>query len=379
MGGAERYLLKLVKALQSRGYTVSLYTVDRTDWDKVSEVQGINTRPDIEYYTQKKELELGNIFTWIKAGIIYLWLLIRAREETDLSINNYGEILPIISDISIIHAVPLVEKNGNTYNIPLWELIQPIFGFIHGTLAKKTSKLIITNSKYNKELIQKHYKAEIVVINPPIETPRYYGEQKNGRILSVARISPNKNLQAITEIANRSYRNRFIVAGKTDQNSEKVLRVLREMRNIDVYINPQRESLLELMKRSSVLLSTQQDEAFGMVVVESMGVGCIPVVYRGGGPWTDIMDENEEVIGFSYGSTLEAQERIEQILGDGELRSQMRENCVKRSMEFNTEIFEEKITTTIEGYQPLCQEDNYAKIYRLIKKVENIRVPVLRG
>ncbi len=192
-GGAERYLLELVNVLQRTGNSVCLYTVDKTDWDKLDEIQGINTRPDREYYSQEKKLELGNIFSWIKAGIVYLWLLISAREETDLSINNYGEILPIISDISIVHAVPVIAKNGNSYSIPLWDIIHPVFVFIHGTLAKKTSRLIITNSKYNMEKIRKQYDAEIVVVNPSIETPRYYGEQKNGRILSIARISPNKN------------------------------------------------------------------------------------------------------------------------------------------------------------------------------------------
>ena len=141
------------------------------------------------------------------------------------------------------------------------------------------------------------------------------------------------------------------------------------MRNIEVYINPKRESLLELMKRSSVLLSTQRDEAFGIAVVEAMGVGCIPVVYRGGGPWTDIMEEKEGFIGFSYNDTIEAQGRIEKILGDGELRAQMRENCVNRSRNFNTEIFEEKITKIIEDYQPQRSEDNLTILYRWVRKV----------
>ena len=143
------------------------------------------------------------------------------------------------------------------------------------------------------------------------------------------------------------------------------------MRNVEVHINPPRGSLLELMRRSSVLLSTQRDEAFGMAVVEAMGLGCIPVVYRGGGPWTDILEEKDGFTGFSYEDTGEAQERIEQILSDGELRAQMRENSVKRAREFSTEIFEEKIMKIIEGYQPNRGEDNFTKLYRWVRKVED--------
>jgi glycosyltransferase involved in cell wall biosynthesis len=222
-GGAERYLLELVNVLQKAGYSVCLYTVDKTDWEKLGEIQGISTRPDKEPYRQEKRLEPSNLVSWIKAASIYTWILVRAREESDLSINNYGEVLPIISDISIVHAVPVIAKNGNAYNIPLWDVLQPIFRYLHGALTKKTSKIIITNSRYNEKKVNEHYHTETKVVNPPIATASYYGEKKNGRILSIARISPNKNLQTITQIANRSHRNRFIIAGKTSQNSEKIL------------------------------------------------------------------------------------------------------------------------------------------------------------
>ncbi len=151
------------------------------------------------------------------------------------------------------------------------------------------------------------------------------------------------------------------------------------MRNIEVYIKPPRVNRVELMKQCSILLSTQQDEAFGMVVVEAMSMGCIPVVYRDGGPWTDILEEKDGIIGSSYENTLEAQEKIEQILGDGELRAEMRENSVKRSREFSAEVFEEKITRTIKEYQPLHQDDNFTKIYRWIKKMGEIKARLSRG
>ena len=271
-GGTERYLIEMVKALQTAGYSVSIYTIDKTDWEKIREIQGITAKPTHEHYRQEKKLEPGTVFSWMKMVLVYAWLLIRAREETDISVNNYGEVLPIISSVSIVHAVPLIEKTNNPYSIPLWELLSPLFHHMHGFLKKKTSKHIITNSRFNMEKIRKHYTVDIHVINPPI-TATYYGERKDGTILSIARISPNKNLQMITEIANRSHRNRFLIAGKTEPNSDKVLRVLHEMRNIEVHINPPRDSLIQLMKQSSILLSTQPDEAFGMAIVEAMGMG----------------------------------------------------------------------------------------------------------
>ncbi|MBE0634055.1 glycosyltransferase, partial [Candidatus Bathyarchaeota archaeon] len=123
--------------------------------------------------------------------------------------------------------------------------------------------------------------------------------------------------------------------------------MLREMRNIEVYINPPRASLIELMQHSSIMLSTQPDEAFGMAVVEAVSMGCIPVVYRDGGPWTDILEENDGVYGYAYENAVEATERIEEILGDGELRARLRENSIQRSKEFDSAKFVLKILKII--------------------------------
>lgn len=378
-GGAERYLLVLTSALQRRGYSVSLYTIDRTEWEKLLEIQGIETRPDKEYFLQEKPLEPTGLISWIRATIRYVWLLIWAREETELCINNYGETLPVISDISIVHAVPLIAKNGNPYNIPLWEYTRHIYEYIHRRLAAKTSEIIITNSRYNMEKIRPHYESRTYVVNPPVATSTYYGGQKNGRILTIARISPNKDLQRVTNIANITHRNRFIIAGKTDQHSERVLKVLREMRNIDLHINPPRLRLMELMQRSSILLSTQMDEAFGMAIVEAMSVGCIPLVYRGGGPWTDILEEKEGDIGYAYESEEEAAEKIKLLLGDSKHRNQLRERCVERSKEYNPELFEEKIIRIIEDAMPVRPEDFYTRLYRARMRLKAIRAPWSRG
>ena len=204
-GGAERYLIETMKALQEAGYSVNLYTVDKTNWDRIREIQGITVLPENEFYRREKKLEPSSIFSWLRAALLYFWLLIRAREEADISVNNYGEIIPIISDISIIHAVPLISKNNNSYSIPLWEIIAPIFHYVNGFLKSKTSREIITNSRYNMEKIRQHYDSKTTVIHPPI-TGTYYSERKDGTILSIARISPNKNLQMITEIASRTHR-----------------------------------------------------------------------------------------------------------------------------------------------------------------------------
>ena len=130
---------------------------------------------------------------------------------------------------------------------------------------------------------------------------------------------------------------------------------------------------MELMKHSSILLSTQPDEAFGMAIVEAMGMGCIPVIYRSGGPWTDILEEKEGETGYAYETPAEAAKHIEQILGDSELRTRLRENSVKKSRDFNEEKFRIQIQNVIRNIEPERKEDRLTTIYRLIKRIDEFK------
>lgn len=65
-------------------------------------------------------------------------------------------------------------------------------------------------------------------------------------------------------------------------------------RYVDLYPNPQREEIIGLMKESSVYLSTQPDEVFGMAVLEAMIAGCVSVVYLNGGHGTTYSEHRTE-------------------------------------------------------------------------------------
>jgi glycosyltransferase involved in cell wall biosynthesis len=112
--------------------------------------------------------------------------------------------------------------------------------------------------------------------------------------------------------------------------------------------------------------------------VEAMSMGCIPVVYRDGGPWTDILGETEGVYGYAYENAVEAAERIEEILGDGELRASLRENSIQRSKEFDSEKFGSRILKIIETTQHSNDEDWLTKVYKGIRKIGEIKALSLR-
>jgi len=387
-GGAERYCLEMLDTLVKNGYKVRLYTIDQTDWEMIQRTHNLSTRARKEVYLQSNPLEPNGILSWIKTALAYTWLLIQATEESDICINNYGEIMPFFAQVSVVHSVPMSSITGNHYNIPLWGLVRRGYITLFRYLEEKHgSKVIIINSKYNAENLNK--KRAIVIIHPPVQLPQITQVEKNGEILTVSRIKLSKNLRKIAEIASTSPRNRFNLAGKTERGSERFINELRRFKNVEVYTNPNRDTVLNLRNECSIYLSTQTNEAFGMAIVEALSLGCIPLIYRDGGPWLDIFEEQED-IGLAYTNTDEAINKIKRILEDEELRSRLRENGAERAKEYTSTRFRARFLEFIDTLEPQGKQDtqifrSYRWLINLKRRLKNpmtrlraTRVPLLR-
>ena len=135
-------------------------------------------------------------------------------------------------------------------------------------------------------------------------------------------------------------------------------------------MNPHRTKIIELMNQCSVYLSTQKDEAFGIAIVEAMSLGCIPLVYHGGGPWTDILLENEKT-GLGYSTSDEAVEKIRMILMDETRRAKLRENGAIRAQAFTEYVFRQSFTDFINTLEPMEKQEK--RLYQLYRKLRRIR------
>ncbi|MCK4438845.1 glycosyltransferase, partial [Candidatus Bathyarchaeota archaeon] len=134
--------------------------------------------------------------------------------------------------------------------------------------------------------------------------------------------------------------------------------------------NPRRDEIIGLMKESSVYLSTQPNEAFGMAVLEAMSAGCVPVVYRDGGPWHDILCARNGEVGYGYTTGEEAAGCIADVLSDEGLRELLRMNAVRRANEFTRERFRDGLIRIVEGAEHIKMQggrllDAYLYLSRL--------------
>jgi glycosyltransferase involved in cell wall biosynthesis len=91
-------------------------------------------------------------------------------------------------------------------------------------------------------------------------------------------------------------------------------------------------------------------ETFGISIVESMAAGCIPVVYKDGGPWYDILEERDGLYGYSYNTVEETIEKIRDIISNPYRHVEVSERARLRALVFDEQIFKAKFREIIKSF-----------------------------
>lgn len=350
IGGAERVCLKTMECLRKSNHRVATYTVDKTNWGRVSGYWGKEIKPDSEVWHIRRSWMLRLPFLgWILYGTLFLDLLIKAKRRNALSFNNYGEIFPFVADFSYIHSKPLFSMNPteNPYGVPLWALGAKLYMILIRMMKRLFNvSNILTNSRYNRGVIYESLGRTALILYPPagkyLPPPAI---DKRPQVLTISRLSPGKGLEEIPKIAALVSRDAcFIVAGPPAEGDPGLLESLRRASaSLRVVLNPTQGALMRLRLESSIYLSTQQSEAFGLAVVEAMSCGCVPLTPKDGGPWMDILNSRQGEYGYAYSSVAEAASTIDRLLSDDSLRAAVSGRARLRSTRFGDERFERSL------------------------------------
>jgi len=364
-GGAEKFLLEMIRSLSNAGHETNLYTLDRVRWDQLTHSYGSGTHPVKEFYTYDNLPGLDSPLNWCLLAIAYLRLLVQAKESVDgISINNYGEVFPFISDFSYIHSIPLFTKPKknelNPYSVPFWIHLSRGYRIAHLFLRSRLSEVILTNSVYNADIIERSLGIKPIILSPPIQVQksRLQIVEKDAVVLSMSRFSKTKMLDNIPRIAHKTKSKcRFVVVGHLNTESlhvfdafHKLCQRLGVQDRVEVIINPCQKKIEEWFRKARVYLSTQPTEAFGMAVAEAMSFGCVPIVPRSGGPWLDILKGEQGTYGFSYTSLCEAARLIDRILPDEQLTRDIQIRVEERVKDFSSEYFSKGFVGLIERH-----------------------------
>jgi len=313
IGGGQEIGISITKALQDR-FKVDLITdryhpkLNRSLFDNVTETR-------YSYYE-------GINFVRLLFNIMALRADLKHNKKDivlhDLSINNHPNVFLFNADINIIHEPFLRDniKSGAvsrflTENLISASKIYSIYSDATFVLAGNYIRdRIVDDCTYlgiNPRLHIIHY---------PVDFPETVDFTKKKKfVLTFGRINQDKELETVLKIAQNSKVN-FVIAGALNRGSEEYLKKLesRKPENVRFIINPSLEKKMELFNQATVYLHSKVRENFGLSVAESVGYGCIPVVPKEGGPWTDIVEFGK--YGFGYRDINEAHECINNVLGE---------------------------------------------------------------
>jgi len=311
-GGGEKVALSIARAFEEAGHEVHLYTYEdkSRSVDEAIKMLG-HYRPTniIVFKTSMivRLLGVGGRF------VRYRRLLLAKSFFNMIKDDNYDLVVdtssnaPTAVDISYIH-FPATLGVGEGF---MWRGYE----WLVNRLLKKVvgnTRLVLTNSSWTLNLFRKiwgdNYKAE--VLHPPVDVDffsRCEGSSKENIIATVSRYSLEKRLWELVRILRDLKNYKLVFAGSSHRHSfsDYVIKRIKEEAErhgvrdrVEIMIDVRREDLRRILCKASFYVHPPFAEHFGISIVEAMSAGCVPIVYRDGGGWTDIVSKIDRRLGY---------------------------------------------------------------------------------
>ena len=212
----------------------------------------------------------------------------------------------------------------------------------------------MTNSRWTAKVVEEAYGVRPRVLYPPVDTEFFGGKGiPRGRdraraFVTVTRLTPEKRIEELLGLASIMRDWVFIIVGFSEPRDPYLRRLYEErarmgLSNVFFVVNASRDFLRRILRTAKYYLHPPFREHFGISVVEAMAAGALPIVYRGGGSWTDIVKPLDPRLG--YGSIYE----VPRIVEYAEKRyAELQERAIEASRRFSVEKFRENVLSIVE-------------------------------
>ncbi len=367
VGGAEKLCLTTISALKNAGHSVTLVTVEKTDWNVVQNNFAKYTMPDKELYlfSAKLSKRLINPIVAITlfAGYLSEHVFIKMTGKYDVTLSTFGDLVYSMVDVVYVHA-PLKASSKLSQILPItsaskWRFQSKLYDLSLMIFNQMPARIMLVNSTFIKRVVADSLKIDAQVVSPPVDVNYFRCLFKNRRrkdkIVTLSGYSPKRHLERVPMIASYSKSGQFVIIGKTDEYSsvtiQKLKAIIKRRRlkgRVELLLNISRPKLREALSEAKIYLHPMPNEHFGTAIVESMASGCIPIVHKSGGPWLDILEQKQGEYGYAYENLEEAADYIDLLLREEDLRKKTASRAVKRALKFGAPIFATKILRIVE-------------------------------
>ncbi len=359
LGGGERYLLTIARCLINQNHQVDIFWPDETVKKQAAEKFQIDLA---------RVNFIGNDF--IKQGNLLKRFLITRQYDVIFYMSD-GSLPFLFARKNLIHfQIPFTKVGGSSFTNRIKKL------FINDFFC---------NSKFTKKFIDKEFAVSSCVVYPPVAvddfklTLRLGGRsQKENIILSVgrftkvnkdeegARLLHEKKQQVLIDVFKDLVRKKKLkgwqlklVGGAFDRDLEFVNQLKKDSRGFDIEILPNLDfnQLKSLYGKAKIYWHAagygedenkfpERSEHFGIVVVEAMAAGLVPVVVNQGG-LKEIIENNQT--GFLWQEKNQLLEMTYRLIKDEKLRQQISLQAKARANDFDQNNFCKNINELLEA------------------------------
>jgi glycosyltransferase involved in cell wall biosynthesis len=359
-GGGEHVALNIAKALEEANYQVDIvtYRFEVEDVERAFNLLSPGYKPKnlVVFETPRliKLLGVGGRFVRLRRLLLVNDVMEKLRGKYDLIIDTSSN-APTKADIVYVH-YPALLRTSDKSGLH-WELYDKLVQSVTKRLLGNP-KLVLCNSSWTVEKFESvyGYGLKVEVLHPPVDVEFFgavAGNSKENIVATVSRFTPEKNLEKIVDVASKLRGFKFKLIGNKAKYSEPVIdkieKRIRELKadNVELLFNVPRDKLREILGSAKYYLHPPYAEHFGISVVEAMSAGCIPIVYRDGGAWYDVVSRVSDTLG--YYDIRVVPHIIKEIEGDKKLYEKLRKKSLEVSGLFTYGEFKEKLLTYLGG------------------------------
>jgi len=213
----------------------------------------------------------------------------------------------------------------------------------------------LANSRTTAARIQKFYRRNSIVINPPVDLPQrisplHQGEMSTqskteGFYLAGGRLARAKRFDIAIQACNQ-LNLKLKIFGRDFANTSEELKKISGA-TIEFIGEVSQEEKAKLYQNAQAFIFSADQEDFGIIPVESMAYGCPVIAYRSGGV-TETVVENKTGVFFDD-LTPESCAKAIQKFQKLKIKSS---DCISRAAEFSTAKFISKIKKLINTNNP---------------------------